>query len=252
MVSLALCQALTPPCQVQGSLCTLLPFQACCIVQAESSTTHITTSFPDYSQSPHLPIPYQCCIKPRPCRHVKSLRLMRQMNQIPCAPVPQLSVYILTCRNDWFSNSVSFRPNGHQGMQCCHCCLQAMIRLDKALPTLTDLNPHAAQQLVIWRFRSEFVWKNCKRECIWSALARTGLYYSRARWNWRGTVTNPRVEIMLKHHLMSTLNHQHMNIYLCIGLRVLHSPLTNFTVLVLRVRITLECCVYLVFVLHCL
>lgn len=29
---------------------------------------------------------------------------------------------------------------------------------------------------------------------------------------------------MLKHHLMSTLNHQHMNIYLCIGLRVLHSP----------------------------
>jgi hypothetical protein len=100
IVSLALCQALTPPCQVRGSLCTLLPFQACCIVQAESSTTHITTSFPDYGQSPHLPMPYKCCVKPRPCRHVKSLRLTRQMNQIPCTPVPQLSVYILTCHND--------------------------------------------------------------------------------------------------------------------------------------------------------
>jgi hypothetical protein len=33
---------------------------------------------------------------------------------------------------------------------------------------------------------------------------------------------------------------------------VLHSPLTDFTVLVLCFRITLECCVHLVFGLHCL
>jgi hypothetical protein len=61
------------------------------------------------------------------------------------------------------------------------------------------------------------------------------------------------VEIMLKHHLVSlenTLNHQHINIYLRTGRRVLHSPLTKFTVLVLCVRITLECCVHPVFVLH--
>jgi hypothetical protein len=41
-----------------------------------------------------------------------------------------------------------------------------------------------------------------------------------------------------------------MNIYLRTGPRVLHSPLANFTVLVLCVRITLECCVHPVFVLH--
>jgi len=42
-----------------------------------------------------------------------------------------------------------------------------------------------------------------------------------------------------------------MNIYLHTGPRVLHAPLTNLTVIVLRLRTT-ECCVYLVFVLDCL
>jgi hypothetical protein len=69
---------------------------------------------------------------------------------------------------------------------------------------------------------------------------------------WRGTVTDSRVDIMFKHHLMSlNMNSKHFesSTYECLSAyrpRMLHSPLTDFTVLVFCVRITLEYCVHLV------